>query len=118
VHGLLEKLQPDSISLRVRTAVGTVDMAADDVKAGEKLEEEKRAIEEQSKIEKKRAKKMRGKSKSAHVEGAKVRQMHEAMRERSKLGIKQEYKRAKKEKDQIETHLEFLGKTEGKFDAF
>ena len=73
MHGLLEKLQPDSISLRVVASVGTVDMAHEDVKEAERKEAAERAIEEERKNEKKRAKKMRGKSKSKHVEMANVR---------------------------------------------
>jgi U3 small nucleolar RNA-associated protein 7 len=45
VHGLLEKLHPDSISLRVGT-IGKIDDAAADVKEKEKREEEERALQE------------------------------------------------------------------------
>ena len=79
VHGLLEKLHPDSISLQVTGTVGTVDKASAEVKAREKREEEERAIEAQKSIEKKRVKKMRGKDKAAHREGSNVRQQHEAL---------------------------------------
>jgi U3 small nucleolar RNA-associated protein 7 len=73
VHGLLEKLQPDSISLRVVASVGTVDMAHEDVKEAERKEAAERAIEEQRRSEKKRVKKARGRSKSKHVEMSNAR---------------------------------------------
>lgn len=66
VHGLLEKLHPDSISLRVST-IGKIDNATSEVKAKEKREEEEQALAELAKKEKKRAKKMRGKMKDGHV---------------------------------------------------
>ena len=73
MHGLLEKLQPDSISLRVVASVGTVDMAHEDVKEAERKEAAERAIEEQRRSEKKRVKKARGRSKSKHVEMSNAR---------------------------------------------
>ena len=66
VHNLLEKLAPESISLRVAT-VGRVDNATAEVKQKEKREDEERAIAELNKKEKKRVKKMRGKMKDGHV---------------------------------------------------
>jgi hypothetical protein len=68
--------------------------------------------------EKKRAKKMRGKDKSAHKEGAHVQQQQEKIRNRNKLAYLQEYKRAKVQTEAITNDLEFLGKMEGKFDAY
>ena len=38
---------------------------------------------------------MRGKNKAGHVEESKVRQQHEAIREKNKLAYLQEFKRAK-----------------------
>ena len=43
VHGLLEKLHPDSISLRVNT-IGSIDTASHDVKEREKREDEEAAV--------------------------------------------------------------------------
>ena len=71
VHGLLEKLAPESISLRVAT-VGRLDNASAEVKQKEKREEEEQAIAELNKKEKKRVKKMRGKMKDGHVQEIKV----------------------------------------------
>jgi len=71
VHGLLEKLAPESISLRVAT-VGRLDNATAEVKQKEKREEEEQAIAELNKKEKKRVKKMRGKMKDGHVQEIKV----------------------------------------------
>ena len=66
MHGLLEKLAPDTISLRF-SSIGRVDTASHEVKEKEKQEEEERALAELKKREKKAAKKMRGKSKDGHV---------------------------------------------------
>ena len=62
IHGLLEKLDPNTISLKVDT-IGHVDTAAPEVRAKEDREEEERAIEELRKKEKKAKKKMRGRGK-------------------------------------------------------
>jgi U3 small nucleolar RNA-associated protein 7 len=62
VHGLLEKLQPESISLQVDT-VGKIDGASKEVKDKEQRELMEAAIEGQKKKEKKRKNKMRGKGK-------------------------------------------------------
>jgi hypothetical protein len=102
----------------VTGTVGTVDKASAEVKAKEKREAEEQAIEAQKGNEKKRAKKMRGKDKSAHREGAHVQHQHEALRNKNKLAYLQEYKRAKAQTEHITGDLEFLGKVEGKFDAF
>ena len=71
VHGLLEKLHPDSISLRVNT-IGSIDTASHEVKEREKKEDEEAALREQAKIEKKRTNKMRGKGKDGHVQEVKI----------------------------------------------
>ncbi len=67
----MEKLAPESISLRVAT-VGRLDNASAEVKQKEKREEEEQAIAELNKKEKKRVKKMRGKMKDGHVQEIKV----------------------------------------------
>jgi len=117
VHGLLEKLSPDTISLKVGT-VGQIDTASNEIKAKEKREEEERALEEEGKNEKKRAKKMRGKSKIGNMQGSGIRQMHEMQREKNKLAYLNEFKQAKRQTETVTADLEFLNKTEGKFDAF
>ena len=62
MHGLLEKLDPATISIKVDT-IGHIDTAAPEVIAKEEREELDRQIEEQRKIEKKAKKKARGRSK-------------------------------------------------------
>ena len=66
VHNLMEKLQPDSISLRI-DSIGRIDTASHEVKEKEKKEDEERALAELAKVEKKKKKKMRGKGKDGHV---------------------------------------------------
>ena len=66
VHGLLEKLAPESISLKIKQ-VGQIDDATPEEKEREAREAEERALEEMNKKEKRRAKKMRGKSKDGHI---------------------------------------------------
>ena len=75
VHNLLEKLHPDSISLRIDT-IGNIDTASHEVKEREKKEDEERALAELAKHEKKRKKKMRGKSKDGHVQEVKIQHLH------------------------------------------
>ena len=94
VHGLLEKLQPDSISLRVGT-IGKLDTASSEVKLKEKREDEERQMTELQKKEKKRVKKMRGKMKDGHVQEIKVQHLHEQMREKNKLAYLKEYRQSK-----------------------
>ena len=60
VHGLLEKLPIESISLKIKE-VGKVDTAAADVKEREAREEEEQRLQELKSKTKKRVKKMRGK---------------------------------------------------------
>ena len=62
VHNLLEKLQPESISLQV-DSVGKIDTASKEVKERESREAMEQAIESQKKREKRRKNKMRGKGK-------------------------------------------------------
>lgn len=71
MHNLLEKLQPDSISLRIGT-IGTIDNASLEVKEREKKEDEDAALAKLNSTEKKRRKKMRGKGKDGHVQEIKV----------------------------------------------
>lgn len=66
VHGLLEKLPAQSISLKIKE-VGKVDTASAEVKEREAKEEEDRRLEELKSHTKKRVKKMRGKLKAGHV---------------------------------------------------
>jgi U3 small nucleolar RNA-associated protein 7 len=93
VHGLLEKLQPESISLQV-ASVGKIDSASKDIKDKEEKELMEQAI---SKQQKKDRKKMRGKGKIGREMENKTHQLHEAMREKNKLLYKKEYERSKLE---------------------
>ena len=61
VHGLMEKLDPATISVKIDT-IGHIDDAAPEVIAKEQREENDRQVEEMRKKEKKVAKKMRGRS--------------------------------------------------------
>lgn len=61
---------------------------------------------------------MRGKNKAGHVQETKIRQQHEAIREKNKLAYLQDYKRAKLQTETMNNDLEFLNKVEGKFDPF
>jgi len=65
VHQLLEKLQPDSITLNPKK-IGTLDDAAPEVLAKEKKEEMEEFIERTKKKEKKKKNKMRGKLKAGN----------------------------------------------------
>ena len=67
----MEKLQPDSISLRVGT-IGAIDTATQEVKDREQREDEEEALAKLNAVEKKRVKKMRGKSKDGHVQEVKI----------------------------------------------
>lgn len=62
VHTLLEKLQPDTISLKINS-IGLIDSASNEVKAKEKREDMDQAIEKQRKKDKKKKNKARGKGK-------------------------------------------------------
>lgn len=72
MHRLLEKLPPQSISLKIKD-VGKIDTASAEVKAKEAQEDEDHRIELLKKGDKKRVKKMRGKNKAGHVEESKIR---------------------------------------------
>lgn len=94
VHGLLEKLPIQSISLKIKE-VGKVDTASAEIKEREKREEEDRRLEELKQTTKKRVKKMRGKLKAGHVQETKQKLQHEAIREKNKLALLKDFKRAK-----------------------
>ena len=115
VHGLLQKLQPESISLQVDT-VGRVDSASKEVKEKEEREIMDQAISVQKKKEKKKRNKMRGKGKIGHEMENKTHQLHESMREKNKLLYKREYDRNKQEQETLEEDIGFLDKIEAKFD--
>jgi U3 small nucleolar RNA-associated protein 7 len=117
VHSLLEKLHPDSISLKVST-IGKIDDATQEVKEREKREEEDRALAELNKKEKKRVKKMRGKMKDGHVQEVKVQQMHEMTREKNKLAYLKEFRKAKEQTQTVTNDLEYLDKVDDQFDPF
>lgn len=70
MHNLLQKLQPDTISLKVNT-IGMIDDAAPEVKAKELKEIEDAQIEKLRKKDKKRNK-MRGKGKIGNEMGNKT----------------------------------------------
>ena len=61
---------------------------------------------------------MRGKNKAGHVQESKIRQQHELIRDRNKIALMQDYKRAKVQTEAMTADLEFLNKMEGKFDPF
>jgi hypothetical protein len=92
----MEKLDPATISVKIDT-IGHIDDAAPDVIAKEKREEQDRQIEEMRKIEKKKANKMRGRSKTGNIQTASARQQHEAIRASNKLSYLKENERTKAE---------------------
>ena len=73
VHGLLEKLEPSTISLKVDT-IGNIDEAAPEVRAKEEKEEADAAIQALRKNEAKAKKKARGRSKIGNKMAASQRQ--------------------------------------------
>jgi len=115
VHGLMEKLDPATISVKIDT-IGHIDDAAPEVIAKEQREEQDRQIEEMRKKEKKVAKKMRGRSSTGNKQTASARQQHEKIRDNNKLAYLKENDRAKAEAKQIDQDVEFLTKHETKFD--
>ena len=115
VHNLLEKLQPESISLQVDT-VGRIDGASKEVKDSEAREMMDSAIEQQQRKEKKRRNKMRGKGKVGREMENKTHQMHEQMREKNKIQYKREYERHKLEAGTMEEDIGFLDKIDDNFD--
>ena len=84
VHGLLQKLDPATISLKTDT-IGHIDDAAPEVREKEIKEQRERSIEELRKKEKKAKKKMRGRSKIGNKMTSSTRQQHESIRESNKL---------------------------------
>jgi len=115
VHGLLEKLQPESISLHV-DSVGKIDTASKEVREKEERELAEQAIDKQRKKDKKKRNKMRGKGKIGREMENKTHQVHEQMREKNKLLYKREYDRYKMEQQTLEEDIGFLDKIETKFD--
>eukprot|EP00347_Sterkiella_histriomuscorum_P011069 403373871 len=114
VHNLLQKLQSDTISLKVNT-IGMVDDAAPEVKAKEQRELQDAQIEKMRKKDKKKNK-MRGKGKIGREMENKTHQVHEAIRAKNKLQYEKEYKKAKVEQDMLQNDMEFLDKIDEKFD--
>tara|TARA_B110000285_G_C15071968_1_gene588478 strand:+ start:1165 stop:1590 length:426 start_codon:yes stop_codon:yes gene_type:complete len=100
VHGLMEKLDPATISVKIDT-IGHIDDAAPEVIAKELREEQDRQIDEDRKKEKKIAKKMRGRSGISNKMTASTRQQHEAIRANNKLAYLKENERSKAESTQI-----------------
>lgn len=84
IHGLLEKLDPQTISLKIDT-IGDIDTAAPEVREQETKEMMEAQIEQMRKQEKKAKKKMRGKNKIGNKMASSTRQQHEAIRESNKL---------------------------------
>jgi U3 small nucleolar RNA-associated protein 7 len=115
VHGLLQKLQPESISLQVAT-VGKIDTASKEVREHEEKELMEQAIAQQQKKDKKKRNKMRGKGKVGREMENKTHQMHEQMRDKNKMLYKREYERGKREADTMNDDIEFLGKIGKGFD--
>jgi histidyl-tRNA synthetase len=115
IKGLLEKLDPSTISLQVNS-IGQIDTAAKEVREKEEREEFEKSLEKTRKKEKKAKKKMRGRNKIGNKMASQTRQMHEKEREKNKLAYLKDYEREQKERSIIEQDLEFLGKHERKFD--
>ena len=116
VHGLLEKLDPATISLQVAT-IGHLDEegGADGLRAKEEREEAERQIELLRKKDKKKAKKARGGSKIGNRMRASERQLQEATREKNKLVYMQTVQKERKEQETVDADLQFLNKHEKKF---
>lgn len=89
VHGLLEKLQPDTISLKV-DQIGMIDNASNEVKTKEQKELMEQAIEKMRKKDKKKNK-MRGKGKIGREMENRTHKQHETIRDKNKLLYKREY---------------------------
>ena len=114
VHGLLQKLQPESISLQVES-IGKIDTASKDIKEKEEREIMEKAIQDLKKKDKKKNK-MRGKGKTGREMENKTHQLHETMREKNKLLYKREYDRNKIEQTTLGEDIEFLDKINTTFD--
>ena len=61
---------------------------------------------------------MRGKLKVGKVQSTKQNLQHEAIREKNKLALLKDYKRAKQQTQAMTEDLEFLTRVDGKFDPF
>lgn len=114
VHNLLQKLSPETISLKVNT-IGLIDDAAPEIKLKEQKEIEAAQIEKMRKKDKKKNK-MRGKGKIGREMENKTHQIHEAQREKNKLQYQKEYQKGKQEQDLLQNDIEFLDKIDEKFD--
>jgi hypothetical protein len=90
----LEKLPIQSISLKIKE-VGKVDTASAEIKEREAREDEDARLEELKDVTKKRVKKMRGKLKVGRVQETKQNLQHMAIREKNKLALLKDFKRAK-----------------------
>ena len=84
IHGLLEKLDPATISLKTNQ-IGDIDDAAPEVRAKEEKEREEIGIDALRKQDKKAKKKMRGRSKIGNKMASGQRQLLEKEREKNKL---------------------------------
>mmetsp|Transcript_13165 Transcript_13165/g.22305 ORF Transcript_13165/g.22305 Transcript_13165/m.22305 type:complete len:376 (-) Transcript_13165:20-1147(-) len=115
IHGLLEKLDPATISLKVKT-IGQIDEASKEVREKEEKEEFENNLLATKRREKKAKKKMRGRTKIGNKVASSQRQMHEKEREKNKLAYLKDYQKSVKENQTIEQDLDFLGKFESKFD--
>lgn len=115
IHGLLEKLDPNTISIKVNT-VGDIDGASKEVIEKEKREHEEQEIANMKKKEKKVKKKARGRSKIGNKMAASQKQMQEGERDKNKLNYLKEVQRAKVEGEQMDNDLAFLGKHQKEFD--
>ena len=110
----MQKLQPETISLKVHT-VGMMDTASKEVKDKEQKEIMEQQIEKTRKKDKKKNK-ARGKGKVGREMENKTHVQHESMREKNKLLYKREYERAKQENQTLEHDIGFLDQIEEKFD--
>ena len=61
---------------------------------------------------------MRGKLKAGHVQEGKIHLQHEAIREKNKLALLKDFKKAKEQTQTMTEDLEFLSRIDGKFDPF
>jgi U3 small nucleolar RNA-associated protein 7 len=115
VHGLLEKLDPVTISLKINE-IGDIDDAAPEVIAAEAKEVEDSAIDALRKKDKKAKKKMRGRNKIGNKMAANQKQLLEKERDKNKLTYLKEVQRSNSEKAVMDVDLEFLTKHDPKFD--
>ena len=115
VQGLLQKLDPATISINIEK-IGDIDTAAPEVRAKEEKEEHDRAIEALQKKEKKAKKKMRGRNKIGNKMAAGQKQLLQGERDKNKLKYLKEVTKDRQEQKTMDEDLEFLGKHDKKFD--